>query len=495
MSDFHQSGPITTLHRLDGGDFERRAQVMEMHERDLLNIHRETPIALVIPATVSDANLESASRILRELHHMPYARKIIGLDGANAEQYLRICKKVHDAKVHDATVIWNDGPNVSRIYRELQDAGLHDGAKGKGLNVWLSYAYANTTGAKIIAESDIDVITYSREGTARMLYAVGGNMADPMKPGGYEFVKAFFPRLGAGDRLCGRVTRLFLNPLVDALADMPSVQNHPRGREMMHFIGSFRYALSGEFAAKSDLLMNDDMAANWGVEIDTLCKLYTRYKNESEATPDNNFSFYTRARVAQAELCDNYEHKHQSVSPDDPSKGLHRMARDIFKALIRNLHENGIALTPDEMSLMEFIFSRHAYSHLQRHQGNAEFNRLQFDRKREEATIGVFTQSIREGIVELGERFEGDRMRAWNVVRQMMPEMDNRLVRAVEEDRNAVKTALRTWKEHGEERAIAEFTQAMTRPGTSSREGIPIMDLQNSHPHTLPLAVARDGKK
>jgi hypothetical protein len=86
-------------------------------------------------------------------------------------------------------------------------------------------------------------------------------------------------------------------------------------------------------------------------------------------------------------------------------------------------------------------------------------------------------------------------MRAWNVVRQMMPEMDNRLVRAVEEDRNAVKTALRTWKEHGEERAIAEFTQAMTRPGTSSREGIPIMDLQNSHPHTLPLAVARDGKK
>ena len=42
MPDFHQSGAITTLHRLGGPGVERL-------ERELLQYHRARPIALVLP--------------------------------------------------------------------------------------------------------------------------------------------------------------------------------------------------------------------------------------------------------------------------------------------------------------------------------------------------------------------------------------------------------------------------------------------------------------
>ena len=48
--------------------------------------------------------------------------------------------------------------------------------------------------------------------------------------------------------------------------------------------------------------------------------------------------------ICQAELCENYDHKHQELSPRDPEKGLNRMAVDIMRSIFRRMASEGIKL-------------------------------------------------------------------------------------------------------------------------------------------------------
>jgi len=47
-------------------------------------------------------------------------------------------------------------------------------------------------------------------------------------------------------------------------------------------------------------------------------------------------------RICQVELSDNYDHKHQDLSAEDATRGLHRMVVDIASSLIRNLASYGV---------------------------------------------------------------------------------------------------------------------------------------------------------
>ena len=46
----------------------------------------------------------------------------------------------------------------------------------------------------------------------------------------------------------------------------------------------------------------------------------------------------------QVEIAERYDHKHQALSAEDPSRGLNRMARDVVKHLLRTLAAAGVAL-------------------------------------------------------------------------------------------------------------------------------------------------------
>src|ERR1051325_11884003 len=48
--------------------------------------------------------------------------------------------------------------------------------------------------------------------------------------------------------------------------------------------------------------------------------------------------------ICQSELCDNYEHKHQELSPRDPERGLNRMATDIASSFFHRMTAEGIKL-------------------------------------------------------------------------------------------------------------------------------------------------------
>ena len=92
---------------------------------------------------------------------------------------------------------------------------------------------------EIIATQDCDVASFRRADLARLCYAV----AHPQL--GYRFAKMYYIRVT--DRLYGRVSRLFLAPLLHAVV---RVAGH---MPLVDFLLSFRYPLAGEVAMTREL--------------------------------------------------------------------------------------------------------------------------------------------------------------------------------------------------------------------------------------------------
>ena len=116
---------------------------------------------------------------------------------------------------------------------------------------------------------------------------------------GYEFCKGYYARYGSS--LYGRVTRLFVTPLLRAFSPILGPV------KLVDYLQSFRYPLAGEFAITTDLARANRIPADWGLEIGMLCEVY------------RNCSL---KRICQVNLADNYQHKHRELSPGDPSRGL-----------------------------------------------------------------------------------------------------------------------------------------------------------------------------
>ena len=70
MSDFHQSGVITTLHRLGAPDLARL-------ERQLLSYSRARPIALVLPCLFSEIRGPGLKGIVDALRGVRYLRQVV----------------------------------------------------------------------------------------------------------------------------------------------------------------------------------------------------------------------------------------------------------------------------------------------------------------------------------------------------------------------------------------------------------------------------------
>jgi glucosyl-3-phosphoglycerate synthase len=79
-------------------------------------------------------------------------------------------------------------------------------------------------------------------------------------------------------------------------------------------------------------------------------------------------------RICQAELCGNYDHKHQIVSPEDRSKGLTRMCTDIAQNVIRTLAAEGIVFTEGAFQTLLVQYIRMAQDTIARYHADAAFN-------------------------------------------------------------------------------------------------------------------------
>jgi glucosyl-3-phosphoglycerate synthase len=400
MADFYQTGLVATVHRLG-------SVALEKIEADLLRYSRVRPIALVLPSLASELEQPALKGILEELKKVRFLKQIVvTMGGTDAEQF-RQAKKVFGQLPQKPAIIWNTGPRVEVIYQKLEANGLPVGGDGKGRSCWLAYGYILACEqCDVIALHDCDIVNYSREMLARLCYPVVNPNID------FEFCKAFYARVT--DRMHGRVTRLLVTPLIRALWQIVGYQR------ILHFLDSFRYALAGEFAMHVDLARINRIPNDWGLEIGVLAEVY---RNSAIR------------RVCQVDISDNYEHKHQALSADDPQKGLMRMSVDISKALFRILAAEGIELTPGRLKTLLTTYVRTAQDTISRYYADAKINGLQFDRHEEEVAVNAFAQAIRLA----QESFFEDPLGApqipnWSRVSSALPDFLEELKAAVEAD-------------------------------------------------------------
>ncbi len=189
----------------------------------------------------------------------------------------------------------------------------------------------------------------------------------------FEFCKGYYARVS--DRMHGRVTRLLITPLIRALESLFGFL------PFLRYLDSFRYPLSGEFAMQADLARINRIPSDWGLEIGVLAEIYRNC---------------SKKRVCQVDIADNYEHKHQELSPGDPSKGLMKMALDIAKTLFRVLSAEGVTFETGNMQTLLTRYVRTAEDNISRYHADAMINGLIFDRHEEETAVETFARALKQ---------------------------------------------------------------------------------------------------
>ena len=397
MSDFHQSGPVTSLPRL-------LSRPIEDLEGRILGLVRRFPVALVIPMVPEEMDRPALSRIVAELAEVAYLDTlVVSLNRATAEDHARALEFFAPYEGRKV-ILWNEAPPVKEFIEEIEAAGLYTGEPGKGRACWLAMGHVLAEErVEYMAFQDADVVNFSREMLARLVLPVIDPTVD------YDFVKGYYARVS--DRLHGRVTRLLLAPLLAAFTRLLGQEPYIR------YLASFRYALSGEFALKCDLAQRMRLPCDWGLEIVTL------FEALRHRAP---------VRLCQVELCERYDHKHQELSEDDPAKGIHRMARDVVKHLLRTLAAAGVNLSDGLLRSLLSAYQREAEDAVADSYAVATINGLVFDRHEEERNVQVFLTALRAAIDEfLADPLGTPLVPNWARVWAGMPEASARLLAAV----------------------------------------------------------------
>lgn len=397
MSDFYQLGVVATIHRLGTPDIVRL-------ERELEVFNAVNPVGLILPALYTEFERPAMDRIIAELRQVRWLKRIVvAIRRASAEQYREARSRFQGFQV-PVTALWMEHPEVQSILQLLEKNDLSAGGPGKGQTCWLSQGLLLAwDDCEIIALHDCDIIGYSRDLLARLVYPLAHpNLA-------FEFAKGFYARFS--DRLHGRVTRLFFTPLVRAIQRLRPVEI-----PYLRFLDSFRYPLAGEFAMNTNLARTNRIPSDWGLEVGVLAEVF---RNTAVS------------RVCQVDISENYEHKHSPLSADDPDKGLRRMTCDIAKSLFRTLAQEGVVLSADDFRALQVYYVRLAEDTIQRYYADALVNGLEFDRHEEGTAVQVFVQSI----AEAASAYTQDPLGApqipnWNRVASGLPDIYDRLRRA-----------------------------------------------------------------
>jgi len=400
MADFFQNGVIATLHKV-------KERPIEELEQELKRFSRKRPMALVLPTLYSELLGEALPKIIDELKVVDYIDQIIiGLDKATREEF-KHAKEFFSQLPQSHKVIWQDGPRMQELNKLLQDNGLYTGEPGKGRNAWFCYGYILASGqVQVVGLHDCDILTYNRNLVARLFYP----SANPNF--GIKFTKGYYARVS--NRLHGRVTRLFVTPLIRSMKSILGSMGY------LDYMDSFRYPLAGEFSMSVDVIANIRIPGDWGLEVGMLSEVYRNYAVK---------------QICQVDIADHYEHKHQPLSEEDPNAGLSKMSIDIAKSIYRTLATMGVVFSEEFFRTIKATYLRTALDFVEKYYYDAKINGLTFDRHEEEKSIEVFIRSI----IIAGEQFLANPMEIplipnWSRVVSAIPDFYGMLYNAVEED-------------------------------------------------------------
>jgi glucosyl-3-phosphoglycerate synthase len=303
--------------------------------------------AVVVPMTEREYAGLAAERTLRALETVDPAAVVVPLrvpaDRVGSfEEWL----STFDLPLE---TLWCNAPAVEQL---LDEEGL-DGQYGKGRDVWLALGIAARRG-EYVAAIDADAKTFSETHVPRLVAPLDT----------FEFSKGYYARVENG-RLYGRLFRLFYAPLVRALAD-------EHDHELLEFLGAFRYALAGEFAARADLVERMRVQRDWGLEVGTLGEAYR---------------LAGVGGTVQVDL-GRHEHDHRAVS--GPT-GLSEMSAGVGAALFRVVEEAGIE--PDYERLPA-RYREAAEALIRGYAADARFNGLSYDAADERDQVRTYAEAI-----------------------------------------------------------------------------------------------------
>tara|TARA_R110002167_G_scaffold30424_5_gene100553 strand:- start:12566 stop:13789 length:1224 start_codon:yes stop_codon:yes gene_type:complete len=401
MGDFYQNGVITTLHNLSHRSEAQR-------EEQLMRFKESRPMSLVLPSLYSELATDALANIVNELTTVPYLDQIVvGLDRASQSEYEHALQYFSKLPQHHR-VLWNEGPRLQAIDKVLAKNGLAPTELGKGRNVWYCLGYVLASGrSEAVALHDCDIKTYTKDMLARLIYPVANPNFN------YEFCKGFYSRVADG-KMNGRVTRLLVTPLLRALKKVCG------NSEFLEFLDSFRYPLAGEFSFRLDVISDIRIPSDWGLEVGVLSEMKRNYSTN---------------RICQVDIADNYDHKHQVLSPEDASKGLSKMSVDISKAIFRKLATNGEIFSNEKFRTIKATYYRIALDFIETYANDASINGLSFDRHAEEKTVELFAQNVMSaGSHFLDNPMDTPFIPSWNRVISAIPDIGEQLVDAVEAD-------------------------------------------------------------
>ncbi len=404
MADFHQTGVVSIFHRLGKINIEKM-------ESELAEFNRIRPLALVLPTTPEELKSPAQRLIIDELKSVPYLNEIIVTLGRAADDAdFAKAKEMFSVLPQRHRVLWATGPGFQSLFDLLEKTDLKVGGDGKGRSAWIAYGYILARAeSQVIGLHDCDIVNYSRELLGRLFYPIASPHID------YTFCKGYYARVT--DRMHGRVTRLFVTPLVRSLINLFGYL------PFLVYLDSFRYPLAGEFSMVTELARINRIPNDWGLEVETLAEVFRNC---------------TLRRVCQVELCETYEHKHQALSPENPKTGLMKMAIDIAKSIFRNLAVESIILSESALRTLIANYRRTAVDAIKRYSDDAAINGLVFDFHQETVMVEAFTRAVQIA----GEEFMSSPLYSplipnWNRVISAIPDFLERLGEVVEEENRA----------------------------------------------------------
>ncbi len=398
MADFFQNGVITTLQELGVRDLSRL-------EGELAEYVRERPLALVLPCLYSELQGPALGGIVERLKEVRYLREVVVTLGAAGPEEFFHARQYFSALPQTVRVVWNDGPRIGELKALMREHNLFLAEPGKGLAAWMAYGYVlGDDTIRAIALHDCDILTYDPILLARLVYPIVNPNLD------YEFCKGYYARVTTG--LHGRVTRIFVTPLVRALQKMLGYT------PFLVYLDSYRYPLAGEFCMNADVARINRIPSNWGLEVGTLAEVFRNYATR---------------RVCQVDLAIDYEHKHQDTGIGAPKPaGLMRMAQDIAATVFQGLAGDGVLLPQSFFQSLRAAYLRCAQDAIRQFSDLSAINGLAYDRHTEDTLAESFSRAIGKA----GDEFLENPLGAplipnWNRVASAIPDIYRRLREAV----------------------------------------------------------------
>ena len=374
MSDFFQHGLISTLHRLIDGP------ILDRHE----SFPALESVVLVLPCHYAEIGTVALQGIVKALDEAKFVtRAVISMNGIPdhlTEDVKRFWSRLRKPHV----VLWNDSPT---LFQQLENKGLQFDS-GKGLNLWLAFGWLaehQTSGTVLV--HDCDIANYDLD--------LSLALALPVAQLGYSFCKGYYSRVG--EELFGRVTRLFVIPLVRSLV---RVLGH---MPLLDFIDSFRYPLSGEYSMSFDTAMNLPIESGWALEIGSLCELHRNLDPKA---------------ICQVDLAALYDHKHQKLDPAQRGKGLLRTASEIAVSLLTHLQREGSLLDAQTLNSVVETYQIVSNDFVRRYQDVANLNALPFDLARETRTAQTFTETLSDVCADFLRGHKAHSLPPWRLMLQ-----------------------------------------------------------------------------